>query len=88
MQRLILIGIIVWLVYFIYKKRLGKTNKSQGDEKDQSVSPSQASDEQGKGDLPFEDMVKCATCAVHLPRSEAFLVRGDFYCSKAHIKQK
>ncbi len=35
----------------------------------------------------IEDMVQCATCAVHLPRSEAFLVGGIFYCSQSHIKK-
>lgn len=35
-----------------------------------------------------EDMVQCTTCQVHLPRSEAFLVANEFFCSKAHIKNK
>lgn len=34
----------------------------------------------------IENMVECEQCHVHLPRSEAFLVEGKFYCSKAHIK--
>lgn len=34
----------------------------------------------------IENMVECDQCHVHLPRSEAFLVEGKFYCSKAHIK--
>ncbi|ACT49114.1 PP0621 family protein [Methylotenera mobilis] len=34
----------------------------------------------------IESMVECEQCHVHLPRSEAFLVEGKFYCSKAHIK--
>jgi len=35
-----------------------------------------------------ENMVQCSTCQVHVPRSEAFLVNGKFYCSKAHIENK
>lgn len=31
-----------------------------------------------------EDMVRCAQCGVHLPRSEAELSRGEFYCSDEH----
>lgn len=31
-----------------------------------------------------EDMVRCAQCGVHLPRSEGMLVGGDFFCSTAH----
>ena len=87
-QRLILIAMAIWLVYFVYKQRLGKTGKPQDHDKDQVKPPSKEPSAEGHHDVPFEDMVMCATCAVHIPRSEAFLVRGDFYCSKAHIKQK
>lgn len=31
-----------------------------------------------------EDMVKCAHCGVNLPRSEAILTQGKFYCSREH----
>ncbi len=31
-----------------------------------------------------EDMVRCAHCRVNLPRSEAILARGEFYCSPEH----
>jgi uncharacterized protein len=31
-----------------------------------------------------EDMVSCAHCGVHLPRSEALAVRSLHYCSVAH----
>jgi uncharacterized protein len=31
-----------------------------------------------------EDMVACAFCGVHLPRSEALAARGLHYCSAAH----
>jgi len=31
-----------------------------------------------------EDMVRCAACGVHLPRSESFASRGRFYCSDEH----
>lgn len=44
--------------------------------------------EQRKQDEPprAEDMVRCAECGVHLPRSESFLVGGKFYCSEAHSR--
>jgi uncharacterized protein len=35
---------------------------------------------------PPEDMVRCAVCNVHLPRSESFVSRGRYYCSDAHLK--
>ena len=31
-----------------------------------------------------EEMVSCAHCGVHLPRSEALAVRSLHYCSAAH----
>ncbi len=33
-----------------------------------------------------EDMVRCAHCRVNLPRSEAILAHGEFYCSAEHRK--
>lgn len=33
-----------------------------------------------------EDMVRCAVCGVHLPRSEGFASRGKFYCSDEHLR--
>jgi uncharacterized protein len=31
-----------------------------------------------------EDMVRCAQCGVHLPKSESLIVQGAFFCSDAH----
>lgn len=31
-----------------------------------------------------EDMVRCAQCGVHLPKSESLTVQGNFFCSDAH----
>lgn len=33
---------------------------------------------------PVEEMVRCAKCGVHLPKSESILAGGNFYCSDAH----
>lgn len=33
-----------------------------------------------------EDMVQCAQCGVHLPKSESFLSQGLHYCSDEHRK--
>jgi len=40
----------------------------------------------GKSDpAPAEDMVCCAQCGVHLPRSEGLAGEGDsYYCSAEH----
>lgn len=31
-----------------------------------------------------EDMVRCQVCGVNLPRSEALMNRGRFYCCEQH----
>jgi len=33
-----------------------------------------------------EDMVRCAQCGVHLPKSESFLSQGAHFCSDEHRK--
>lgn len=38
------------------------------------------------GPKPAEDMVKCAHCAVNLPRSEALLTKGEFFCTPEHLQ--
>lgn len=41
-------------------------------------------DSQPKQDKTPEDMVRCRVCGVNLPRSEAILSRGRFYCCDEH----
>jgi uncharacterized protein len=36
---------------------------------------------------PAEEMVRCAQCGVHLPKSESILAGGNFYCSDAHRRE-
>ena len=38
-----------------------------------------------KQDNPVaEDMVRCAHCGVHLPKSESILAGGQFFCGAEH----
>lgn len=73
MWKLIFWGIVIWLVIQLIKRGLS-TN--------QNKPPAQKNQEETN----IENMVECDQCHVHLPRSEAFLVDGKFYCTKAHIK--
>lgn len=42
-------------------------------------------DGDGKARRPeIEDMVRCAQCGVHLPRSESVEGGGSFFCSAEH----
>jgi uncharacterized protein len=34
-----------------------------------------------------EEMVRCAKCGVHVPRSESIMAGGKFYCSDAHRRE-
>ena len=34
----------------------------------------------------IEDMVRCAHCGVHLPRSESHGGEGSFFCSQEHMR--
>lgn len=35
-----------------------------------------------------EDMVKCARCGVHLPKSESVQREGQFYCAEHEINNQ
>ena len=75
MWRLIFIGLIIYLLLVAFKRsNSGIKNDDKNIKKDAPAKEQE-----------IENMVQCASCAVHLPRSEAFLVNGNFYCSKAHI---
>lgn len=82
MWRLIFLGLLIWLVLHILKRNFGqiKQPKHSDDEIKSEVNI--------ENNEHIENMVQCATCAVHLPRSEAFLANGKIYCSKAHIQNK
>jgi len=72
MTKLILLGLVIWLAIYILKRVVNRSN----------TRPSSTPE---PNNLEGENMVQCATCNVHLPRSEAFLVNSNFYCCKAHI---
>ena len=76
---LLLLGVVIawWL--------LGRAARIRGGESprgDKASSPGKA----GKPDtvLPAQDMVRCAHCGIHLPRSEALSDGADLYCSDSH----
>ena len=39
---------------------------------------------QGNGNGEAEDMVRCAQCGVHMPRSESLMSGQSFYCTPEH----
>ena len=81
MWKLIFLGLIIWLVIYIIKRGLKQTGRRS----DSNPADPENSDRARKPAEKTEDMVQCTFCAVHLPRSEAFLVDGHLYCSKEHL---
>jgi uncharacterized protein len=69
---ILVLGILVYLI--VSRMRRGG---------DREVPPPRAPSDRSASGLP-EDMVRCAVCGVHLPRSESFTSRGQFYCSEEH----
>jgi len=66
--RLIIIGLVIWLLYRAVQRMLNKP----------------AQQEQPRRRVTSHDMVKCAHCGIHIPRNEALEHNGDFYCSPEH----
>lgn len=66
--RLIIIGLIIWLVYRMIYRVLNKPAKQ----------------EQVRHQEPSRNMVKCAHCGIHIPEGEALERDGHHYCSPEH----
>lgn len=69
MIKILLLVVLAWLVYALLKKYRSSVER---DEQDKPSAPMQ------------EDMVRCTQCGVHLPKSEAILSRGEFFCCDEH----
>jgi uncharacterized protein len=67
--RLIILGLIFWLLYRMIHRLLNKPKPQQ---------PVKYKKTSGT------DMVRCAHCGIHIPQSEALQRDGLDYCSKAH----
>ena len=68
MNKLLLIVIVGAIVYFIVRGHV------------RSI----ARERQVKPAAPEEDMVRCAQCGVHLPKSESVAAPGKYFCSEEH----
>lgn len=82
MSRLVFLVLIVCLVVYFFKQHINRANNKKSNPANTTNS------DNVEGNKEAEDMVQCTTCQVHLPRSEAFLVADNFYCSQAHIQKK
>jgi uncharacterized protein len=63
--------VVLLVVVLVFALMLGRRRK-----------PPQAKGRAGQSQQ--EEMVRCAHCGVHLPRSDALLAGGELFCSDAH----
>ena len=62
------IPLVIVVVYFLYKAHRRKAARAQ----------------ERHAPAKDEDMVRCAQCGVHLPRSESLMSGELFYCTPEH----
>lgn len=74
---------VLWLIALVWLGIcLWRVLRQHLSESEQNKSQSVANSEEDA-----IEMVVCAVCAVHVPRSEAIVVDGHSYCSQAHRQQ-
>jgi uncharacterized protein len=70
MGRLLVLVLLVVIAVWLIRRALRAANRSGS-----------------AGDKPVQqDLVACARCGVHLPRSEARLADGQLYCGEEHAR--
>lgn len=74
MKYLVLLAVLA-VVLGVWRSRQTKSESGSGSESSAPPSPTPP--------LP-QEMVACAHCSLHLPRSEALAEVGHFYCSREH----
>lgn len=71
MRLIVLIALAVLVVWLLRRALRGPVEKT---------------DIQGKTQAKGGELVRCAHCGVHLPRSEARQAAGALYCSEEHAR--
>jgi uncharacterized protein len=83
MKYLVLLGVVL-AVYLLWRWQRAQ---EQAERKRPPPPPPPAPPRPAPPSLP-QEIVQCATCEVHLPRSEALAdARGLHYCSPEHRRQ-
>ena len=68
MLRLLIVGLIVFMVIMLLRRILGANRPAQAD----------------AARLETSAMVKCSYCDLHVPESEAIESEGQYFCSAEH----
>jgi len=76
MGKILLLALAIWLIITVLK-RYGR-----------SVEPPQKPESAAgnAAESMSENMVQCAHCGVHLPKSDSLLIEGQYFCCEAHSK--
>lgn len=78
MRILILIALVLAVVWYLRRGRIGTKPRSDNKGARVNTPPSAKSDAQPQA------MLQCSHCGVHLPSAEAFPGKGGFFCSSEH----
>ena len=76
MARLVVGVILVVLAVWLLRRALRAAEQRDGQEQARPQAPSASQGE----------LVRCVQCGVHLPRAEARMTGGRFYCSDEHAR--
>ena len=70
---LLIAGVLVvyWIVRANLRRRRDRLATTEAEKRDKT---------------PIDDMVRCADCGVHLPRSESHMKDEKFFCSDEHLR--
>lgn len=71
MLKIIFVVVGLWLVFTILRQYFNNINGASDPQKNQ---------------VP-EDMVQCAYCKTHIPKSDSLVANGKHYCSETHLKE-
>lgn len=74
MSRLFIIALIIFIIIYFFKRKSLPKNPLNSQKKSKNATSKTG-----------EAMVKCKTCGVHLPISEALTRQDEYFCSAAHL---
>jgi len=77
-MKYLLVIVLVLAVFWIW--RIGRQRQGK-------AAQPQRPDGQASSEKEITEMVACALCHVHLPRSDALIGNDSFYCSEAHRRE-
>ena len=75
MTKFFIILALTWLAYTYFKNTSGFKNTSSSRTKNQRDTTTSKK---------AEDIIPCAHCGLHIPKSESLIANNQYFCSDAH----